>query len=115
MAAAMISGNVEIPSRATALDREVILVLAFQICPRRVNDPTFGKPVFVVRTSRVEYEGLWAIPSVQSYLHLKKTNYISEGLVVFYSGGKGFRGIEFSGGGDWGGISRRQWSVEERL
>ena len=115
MAAAMISGNVEIPSIATALDREVILLLAFQICPRRVNDPTFGKPVFVVRTSRVEYEGLWAIPSVQSYLHLKKTNYISEGLVVFYSGGKGFRGIEFSGGGDWGGISRRQWSVEERL
>ena len=113
----MISGNVEIPSIATALDREVILVLAFQICPRRVNDPTFGKPVFVVRTSRVEYEGLWAIPSVQSYLHLKKTNYISEGLVVFYSGGggKGFKGIEFSGVGDWGGISRRQWSVEERL
>ena len=89
MAAAMISGNVEIPSRATALDREVILVLAFQICPRRVNDPTFGKPVFVVRTSRVEYEGLWAIPFVQSYLHLKKTNYISEELVVFYSGGEG--------------------------
>ena len=87
MAAAMISGNVEIPSIATALDREVILLLAFQICPRRVNDPTFGKPVFVVRTSRVEYEGLWAIPSVQSYLHLKKTNYISEGIVVFYSGG----------------------------
>ena len=103
MAAAMISGNVEIPSIATALDREVILLLAFQICPRRVNDPTFGKPVFVVRTSRVEYEGLWAIPSVQSYLHLKKPNYMSEGLVVFYSGGKGFRGIEFSGGGDWGG------------
>ena len=95
MAAAMISGNVEIPSRATALDREVILVLAFQICPRRVNHPTFGKPDFVVRTSRVEYDikGLWAIPSVQSYLHLKKTNYISEELVVFYSGG----------GGDWGG------------
>ena len=58
MAAAMISGNVEIPSIATALDREVILLLAFQICPRRVNDPTFGKPVFVVRTSRVEYKGL---------------------------------------------------------
>ena len=47
-------GNVEIPSIATALDREVVLALAFQICP--VNDPTFRKPVFVVRISRVEYD-----------------------------------------------------------
>ena len=50
-------GNVEIPSIiATALDREVVLVLALQICPGGVNDPTFRKPVFVVRISRVEYD-----------------------------------------------------------
>ena len=49
-------GNVEIPSIATALDRKVVLALAFQICPGGVNDPTFRKPVFVVRISRVEYD-----------------------------------------------------------
>ena len=49
-------GNVEIPIIATALDREVVLGLAFQICPGGVNDPTFRKPVFVVRISRVEYD-----------------------------------------------------------
>ena len=50
-------GNVEIPSIiATALDREVVLALAFQIRPGGVNDPTFRKPVFVVRISRVEYD-----------------------------------------------------------
>ena len=81
----MTFGNVEIPIIATALDREVVLALAFQICPGGVNDPTFRKPVFVVRISRVEYDRkgleIWAIPSVQSYLHLQKTNYIGKGLV----------------------------------
>ena len=52
----MISGNVEISSTATALDRKHVLGLALQICPGGVNNPTFGKPVFVVRTSRVEYD-----------------------------------------------------------
>ena len=55
-AAAMTFGNVEIPSIATALDREDVRGLVFQIFPRGVNDPTFGKPVFVVRISRVEYD-----------------------------------------------------------
>ena len=104
MAAAMISGNVEIPSIATALDREVILLLAFQICPRRVNDPTFGKPVFVVRTSRVEYEGLWAIPSVQSYLHLKKNKLYQWGTSrVLFGGGRDLGELNFREGGTEGG------------
>ena len=81
----MTFGNVEIPSIATALDREDVRGLVFQIFPRGVNDPTFGKPVFVVRISRVEYDRkgleIWAIPSVQSYQHLQKTNYIGKGLV----------------------------------
>ena len=70
----MIFGNVEIPFIATALDREDVRGFAFQICPGGVNDPTFRKPVFVVRINRVEYDRkgleIWAIPSVQSYLHL---------------------------------------------
>ena len=84
-AAAMTFGNIEIPSIATALDREDVRGLVFQICPRGVNDPTFRKPDFVVRISRVEYDRkgleIWAIPSVQSYQHLQKTNYIGKGLV----------------------------------
>ena len=51
-AAAMTFGNVEIPTIAT----EDVRGLVFQVCPRGVNDPTFRKPVFVVRISRVEYD-----------------------------------------------------------
>ena len=36
---------------------EVVLLLALQVGPRRLDQPIFGKPVFTVAACRVENEG----------------------------------------------------------